>query len=116
MPKIALVRLADTLAQTNTKLSTLAQKLQNRITDAKNAGKNVDALQSQLNSMDDLITEAGITANSLQTKLIALQPTDYNNDRTIITSYRNQLTAIHQQNVSALSSARAIVSGLKATK
>lgn len=113
VPKAQIIRLADSVLQSNSKLSALAQKLQTRITDAKKAGEDVAALQNQLDTMNESITEANITANSVQAKAIQLQPTDYNSDHTILGGYRDQLHAAHLQNVAALATARTIVDGLK---
>jgi hypothetical protein len=114
VPKIAIIRMADSILQTSSKLSALAEKIQTRIDQAKSAGKNTASIQIQLDSMNEIITEANITANSLQAKVITLQPTDYNNDHTILSGYRDQLKSAHLQNVTAVADARAIVATLKA--
>lgn len=113
VPKVAIIRYADSIAQTNAKLSTLAGKLQTRITDAKNAGKDVSGLQSQLDQMNQDIIAANTTASTIESKVVGLQPTDYNSDHTILSGDRDQLNAAHQQNLSALNLAKQIAASLK---
>lgn len=112
IPKVAVAKLADGVLQTNAKLSALATKMQTRITD----GKNAASLQTELDVMNESMTEAGITASSIKTKVTTLQPADYTSDHSLLSSYRNQLRGAHQENISALGQARIIVSGIKAQR
>ncbi|HKU18791.1 MAG TPA: hypothetical protein VJP80_05980 [Candidatus Saccharimonadales bacterium] len=114
VPKVELLKTADSQQQTQDKLTTLAAKLQTRITEAKTAGKDVTALQTQLDQMKAQISAAQALSTAEQTKLLALQPTDYDADHTVLLAIITQLKSAQSMNQTAYNSAKSIVAGLKA--
>lgn len=112
-PKVWLVKTADDQQVVETKLTALAAKLQARITIAQNAGKNVMALQTQLNDLTAKTQAAQAISSAIETKVISLQPGDYNTDHTILSGDRDQLKTAHTDNQAAYTDAKAIVTALK---
>ena len=114
VPKVELVRVADDQQVAESKLTDLAAKLQTRITTAKNNGKDVTALQTQLNDMTAKTQAAQAISTSIESKVINLQPSDYNSDHALLSGDRDQLKTAHQDNQAAYADAKNIVAGLKA--
>ena len=113
VPKIQLIKTADDQLVTEGKLTALATKLQSRITAAKTAGKDVTALQTKLTDMTTQITNAQAISSSIETKVLALQPSDYNSNHTILSGDEAQLKTAHTDNLAAYNDAKSIVSLLK---
>lgn len=113
-PKINLVKVADDQQVAEQKLATLIQKLQSRITTAQSKGKEVTALQNALNDMTTKVNAAQSISSSIQSKVIGLQPTDYNSDHAILSGDSAQLKSAHADNQAAYQDAKQIVAGLKA--
>lgn len=113
VPKIGLVRTADSEQVTDTKLTALATKLQARLTAAQANHKTVDDLQAKLTDMTNQVASAQTTAASIETKVLSLQPTDYNSDHALLSGDRDQLATAHTANQAAIADAKAIVQGLK---
>jgi hypothetical protein len=112
-PKVHLIKAADTELATDTKLTTLANKLQQRLSTAKSQGKDVTSLQASLDDMNSKISAAQTTATNIETSDISLQPSDYNSDHTLLEGQKSQLQTAHQNNLAAYNDAKSIVSGLK---
>ncbi len=113
-PKINLVKVADDQQVAEQKLATLIQKLQSRITTAQSKGKEATALQNALNDMTTKVNAAQSISSSIQSKVIGLQPTDYNSDHAILSGDSAQLKSAHADNQAAYQDAKQIVAGLKA--
>jgi len=113
MPKVHLVRLADDEQVTAGKLSDIATKLQARIDSAKSSGKDVATLTTQMAQLQQLIQTVQSTASSVETKVLALEPSDYNSDHSVLSGYSQQLAATHQQNQQAYQLAKTMVGELK---
>jgi hypothetical protein len=113
VPKIHLIRAADSQQVTEAKLSALASKLQSRITVAKEAGKDTADLQSKLDDMNSKVTAAQAISTKVQSLVIDLQPSDYNSNHSILSGYSVQLKTAHADNLAAYTDAKAIVASLK---
>ena len=113
-PKIGLIKVADDQQVVEAKLSTLAQKLQTRITAAQQAGKNVTTLESELADMNAKISAAQAISANIESTVINLQPSDYNSNHTVLSGDNTQLQTAHADNVAAYADAKEIVSALKA--
>lgn len=113
LPKMWLVRAANDQIAVEAKLNTLVGKLQTRINQAKGKGKDVASLQSSLNDMITQITNAQKISSDVAQKVLPLQPTDYNNDHTVLSGYLAQLKTAHADNKAAANDAKTIVQGLK---
>lgn len=109
--KMAVTRLADSILQTNRMLTALVAKIQARIDQTGHDGASIGTLQTQLAAMNETMTEANITANSIKTKVSNLQ-----NHDVLPGNYRNQLNSAHLQNLAAAADARTIVNTLKNLK
>lgn len=114
LPKLRLVVAADGEQATAAKLSSFSPQLQTRITADQTAGKDVTTLQDKLNDMDSQTANAQSLANAIETKVLTLQPSDYDSDSTILSGDVTQLKTAHSDNQAAYSDAENVVSGLKA--
>ena len=112
-PKITLIKVADDQQTVETRLSSLSEQLQTRIGADQEAGKDVATLQSDLTDMNKQLTASQQISSSIETKVISLQPTDYNSDHTILSGDNTQLKTAHDDNVTAYNDAKSIISGLK---
>lgn len=113
VPKVQLVKVADDQQVVEVKLTDLAGKLQTRLTAAKNGGKDVTALQTQLDDMTAKAQAATAISSSIEAKVINLQPSDYNSDHALLSGDRDQLKTAHGDNQAAIGDAKAIVAALK---
>lgn len=114
MPKIHLVKVADGQIVIETKLSEIASKLAERLSDLSAAGKDVASLEATLEAMLAKVATAQAISTSVQSKVITLQPSDYNNDRTILAGHNTQLKTARQSLIDARADAKSIVAGIKA--
>lgn len=115
-PKVNLVKVADDQQVVETKLAALAQKLQVRITTEQQAGKDVTALQAQLSDMTSNISAAQAISAGIESRVISLQPSDYNSDHAILSGDNAQLKTAHADNKTALNDAKSIIATLKTLK
>lgn len=116
VPKVHLVKLADDIQTTDTKLTTLAGKLQSRITTAQQAGKDVSLLQTELADMDSKISAAQGAASQIEGSVINLQPTDYNSNHQLLSGDMDRLKTARTDNHAAFADAKSIVTSLKNLK
>jgi hypothetical protein len=114
LPKIWLIRWADDQIATETKLTSLATKLQTRITAAQTAGKNVTSLTASLADMNKQISNAQTISTGIESSVINLQPTDYNTNHAALDGDSTQLKTAQTDIKTAVSDATSIVNGLKA--
>lgn len=112
VPKIALIRTADSEQATAAQLTSLSEKLKTRIT-ATN--KSTD-LQATLNDLIAQAHTAQTTASAVETKVLSLQPTDYNNDHAVLSGYRDQLKTAHTAIQASITDAKTIITALKAVQ
>ncbi len=112
-PKVGLIKVADDQQVTQSKLTALSTKLQSRITAEQQAGKDVTQPQSELTDMNSKITSAQSISNKIETSVITLQPTDYNNDHAILSGDNAELKTAHTDDQAAFTDANNIVSSLK---
>jgi hypothetical protein len=115
-PKVHLVRAADDEQVTETSLSALATKLQTRLASEQTAGKDVSVLETSLTDLKTQVANAQAISSAIETKVLALQPSDYNSDHTILSGDAVQLKTAHSDNMTAYSDAKTIVTGLEALK
>jgi hypothetical protein len=112
-PKVRLVRTADDQAAVETKLTALATKLEARINAAQAAGKKVTTLQGSLTDLKTKLAASTAISSPIGAKVIALLPSDYNADHTILSGNADQLKTAHTDNVAAFNDAQSIITGLK---
>lgn len=113
VPKIALIRVADNQQVVESQLTTAATKLQENVTAAKNAGKDVSDLQAKLDDAVAKIQASMAISSGIQAKVIALQPSDYNSDHTILQGDYAQLMTARSNNKTALSELKSVRDSLK---
>jgi len=113
LPKGWLIRVADSQTVNEANLTTLSQKIQTRLDAAKASGKDVTALQNELNDMKNNITSANSASVGIEAKILPLQPSDYNSDHSILNGYKTELQLAHDDLKTALSDAQGVVTGLK---
>jgi len=113
VPKVQLVKVADDQQVVEDKLTALATKLQSRITAAKASGKDVTALQAQLDDMTAKTKAAQAISSSIEASVINLQPSDYNSNHSVLSGNSAQLKTARSDNQAARTDAAQIISGLK---
>lgn len=113
VPKIHLIKLADDVQATDTKLTELAGKLQSRIDGAKASGKDVSSIEAELTDLRAQVAAAQNIAGNVETKVIGLMSTDYNNDHKLLSGYSAQLRTARSDNQAAYKDAQNIVNVLK---
>lgn len=113
VPKIYLVRAADDQLVVALKLNAFAAKLQTRLDNAKAHGKDTTSLQAQLNDLRTKAAAAQSIDTTVESKVIGLQPTDYNSDHAILSGYAAQLKTAHSDNQAAFTDAKSIIAGVK---
>jgi len=113
LPKVDLVKTSDDQLTTEGKLTTLAQKLQTRITAEKTAGKDVTTLQADLNAMTSSIASAQGISNSIENTTISLQPSDYDSNHSVLSGDVAQLKTALADEKSAYGEAKTIIEALK---
>jgi hypothetical protein len=103
VPQVELVKTADNQQVTESKLSDLAIKLHSRIT-----GSN-----STLSDMTAKINAAQAISSSIETKVVTLQPTDYDTDHRVLSGDATQLKTAQTDNQAAASDAKILIDSLK---
>lgn len=113
MPKVALVRTADDQLAAEAKLAALVTKISSRLTQAQTAGKNIATLSATLTDMQAKLAAAQAISTKVETSVLALLPTDYNTNHTVLGGYRDQLKTAHADNQAAYNDAKTIITSLK---
>lgn len=113
-PKTGLIKVSDDQQAVEAKLIALAQKLQTRITADQQANKDVSSLQAELNDLTSKVAAAQAISAKMENGVIGLEPTDFNNDHTILSGDNDQLKTAHADDQAAITDAKNIISGLKA--
>jgi chromosome segregation ATPase len=116
LPKARLVAADDRFSVSEAKLNELATKLQTRITALKSNGKDVASLQASLDDMKAKTASAQGRTAGLVTKLLSLQPTDYNANHALLVSYRDALKAAQADLKTARDDAKTIITAMKTAK
>lgn len=115
-PKVMLVKTADDQQTTESNLSTLAAKLQYRISKFSKKGKDVSQLQQELNDMNVQIKNAQTISVNIEQSVLPLQPANYNSNHNVLIGDLNQLKTAHADNKNAVSDAKNIIAGIKSLK
>ena len=113
VPKVHVLAAADNQLTVEDKLTTLLNKFQTRTNAAKSQGKEVTAIQAAIDDMQQKIAAAKSISTSVNSKVLPLQPTDYNADHALLSGYRSQLVTAHTDNKAAYEDAKTIVKDLK---
>jgi hypothetical protein len=113
LPKVRLIKMADDQLAIEANMTTLAQKIQSRITNDQTAGKNVSSLQTELNTVVADINAAQALSSSVEQAVLPLQPADYNTNHTVLSGYALQLQTARADLQTATNSAKTIINSLK---
>ena len=113
VPKVMLVRAADAQQVAESKLSTLAAKLQTQITTDKTAGKDTASLQTSLDDMTSKINAAQTISTTIESSVINLQPSDYNSNHSVLSGDRDQLKTAQTDITAAITDGKTVISGLQ---
>lgn len=116
IPKIYLLASADRASEAVDLLNAISAKLQVRLDQAANNGKNVTDLKAKLDDMNAKIADAKAKIQDLNNTVPPLTPDGYPGNKTVLQSARAELKTIRQDLVAAIHDARQIVQGLKALK
>jgi DNA repair exonuclease SbcCD ATPase subunit len=112
LPKSRLVASADRFATAEQKLTALETNLQSRVTAAGKKGQNIAAMQAKLDDMSAKLTEAKTKSAGVVAEVLALQPTGYNANHTVLGSYRDSLKAAQADLVRARDDAKNVRTAL----
>src|SRR5581483_3405463 len=112
-PKVGLVKVADDQQVVQNKLSALSSKLQTRVSEEQQAGKNVVTLQNELAEMNSLVSAAHKISAGIESSTINLQPSDYNQNHEVLTGDNTQLQTARADDATAYNEAKNIVTTLK---
>lgn len=115
VPQVDLVKTADDQQVAEGKLTTLSTKLSARITAEQQKGTDVTSLLTLLSDLNAKTAAAQGISSNIETTVIALVPSDYNTNHTVLSGDRSQLQTAQDDIQSALSDAKNIVSQLSAS-
>jgi hypothetical protein len=115
VPQVELVKTADDQQVAETNLGTLSTKLASRITAEQQKGTNVTSLQAELADLNTQTANAKTISSTIETSVIALVPSDYNSNHTVLAGDHTQLVTAQGDIQKALSDAKSIVSQLSAS-
>lgn len=116
LPKTRMVASADRFTEVETQLTTLASKLQAKVDADKTAGQDVSTIQKTLDDLKAKVADAQEKSTSVIAPLLALQPTDYNQNHAVLVNYRNSLQAAHTDVMAARDDAKTVIQELKGAK
>ncbi|MEO5950774.1 MAG: hypothetical protein ABIQ04_04980 [Candidatus Saccharimonadales bacterium] len=108
-PKVRLIASNDNQQVIAEKQLAIIAKIQTAL-DAKKA--NTD-LEARLISVKAIAKNSTNVSESLKTKLLALQPSDYNSDHSVMSTYRDQLKTNHTSLENSAANLKKIVADLK---
>ncbi len=114
MPQIQLIGAADRLLTVAANLSAISTKLQERITQAEAAGKDVTQLNTYLTDLNTKVTDANTQANAVITEALALTPEGYPGNKTTIQTLRTKIKTGTTDIQTARQDAQNIIKQLKA--
>lgn len=113
VPKIHLLAGAEVVTEITTNLTTIAAKLEARITTEQTAGKDVSALNTELINMKSNIANAIANAQNITDTVTGLTPSGYPSNKTNLQSAHDMLVAAKADIQTAKKAAQAIITGLK---
>jgi hypothetical protein len=116
LPKARLVAATDRFAVAAGKLTALEAKLQAKVDAAKTAGKDTTAMQAKLTDMTTQLKAESSATAGLTAKLLALQPSDYNAQHTLLTGYRDTMKGAQTNLKTARDDAKSVIDLLKTAK
>ncbi len=116
IPKIYLLASADRASEAVDLLTGIGAKLQVRLDQAANKGKDVTDLKAKLDDMNAKIADAKAKIQDLNNTVPSLAPDGYPGNKTVLQSSRAELRTIRQDLVTAIQDARQAVQDLRALK
>lgn len=114
VPKAALLLSADKVMATVDKIAALQTKLQDRITQAKNAGVDVSAMNTALADMQTKLADAKAQVQAAHDSVISLTPDGYPGNKPTLLAGRKDLQAARLDLVAASQDAKTILQALRA--
>jgi hypothetical protein len=112
-PKVYIIISADDQQATQAALKSFATGAQNVINTAKSNGKDVTTLQSELDDLNSQLSSAQTISSDMESNVIGLQPSDYNNDHSVLVGDYSKLQTAQTDNQAAISEANTLISGLQ---
>jgi len=112
LPKVRLVAADDRLTTASNNLVTLKGKLQTAVNNSKITGAGLTAMQASLTDMQAKLDAAQTALSGVGTKLLALTPSDYNTNHTVLMQYRTDLVNAQTDLKAARADAATIVAAL----
>lgn len=116
MPQVRLLGAADALLNVADRFTIFAGKLNTRIDQAKTAGNDTTALETQLSEMNAKIQDAQTQANSIISDVSPITPAGYPGNKTTLQNALTKLKAAIQDLKAAKMLGNQIIQGLAALK
>ena len=113
-PQVHLAIVGDRASVVESKLDSVATKLDAAIQTAIGNGKDVSDAAAKLNDMNAKLADAESLLNGVVDNELALTPANWNADHTVLSSTTSALKGVQADLVTALADAKAIVADLKA--
>ena len=110
LPKVGMVASADRFDSVEQKLMTLHDKLATKVSPMSAADS------AKLTDMAAKLTDAKTKTDGIVAQLLALQPTDYNANHTVLVNFRATEKTAHDDLVAARDDAKALIDSLKGAK
>jgi hypothetical protein len=114
MPQVQIVLASNSILDSVDKFNALGVKLQNRISDAQSAEKDVSTLKTTYADFQGKVTDAQAQANDAISTVTSLQPQDYPGNKTTLQSARKMLQTARLDLKTARQDAQTIIQGLRA--
>jgi hypothetical protein len=106
IPQMSIIASADRISIIVDLVTTLETKLQSRITDAQNSGKDVTALQTALTDIGSKLTDAGAQVKTALSLVTSLSPDQ--GDATVAAANHTALLSAHTDIKAAMADIQAI--------
>lgn len=113
VPKVYIIISADDQQAAEAVLTTTANNFQSAITAAKNNGKDVTSLESELTALNSEISAAQAISSNMESSVIGLQPTDYNTDHSLLTGDYTKLQTAQSDNLASVNDANQMLTNLQ---
>ena len=115
LPQTHLLAAADTMGMTADKLASLSAKLQTKIDQSKQAGKDVTALQNLLSDLNSKVADAKGLYTVVESEVAPLSPAGYPGNLPILQDARSKIKAGAADLKTAWQDAKQIREGLTTT-
>jgi len=115
VPQVRMVIYADDQQTNEAKLSTLAGKLQTRISSASLSVTDTTTVNNDLSDMNSKISAAQSLSSNVERSVINITPAQYDANHQILSTYHQDLQTAHSDNIAAHNDGKNIITILTGT-